>query len=73
MNHQVITNMLGIKLYCYLNVNYLKKDWDRNRIIYEINQKGFPSLVGGCSEIYLENCFINSNLNPKKDYLLLKN
>ena len=54
------------KFYCYLNANYIKKDWNRNRIINEINNEGFPASIGGCSEIYLEKCFVDKNLNPKE-------
>ncbi len=54
------------KFYCFLNDNYLKEDWNRYRIINEINKEGFPASIGGCSEIYLEKCFVNSNLNPEK-------
>ena len=37
----------------------LKLDWDRDRLIYEINKKGVPAFTGSCSEIYLEKCFKN--------------
>ena len=44
----------------------LSNNWNRDRIIQEIIKKGFPAYHGGCSEIYLEKCFIKSGLNPSK-------
>ena len=52
------------KLHVYLKYDYLKSDWDRNRIIYEINSRGFPAFQGSCSEIYLEKCFSKNYLVP---------
>ncbi len=54
------------RLYAYLNINFLKSSWDRDRIIFEINNIGFPAFSGSCSEIYKEKCF---NKNKKKDSL----
>ncbi len=47
------------KFHCYIKPKYLKTDWDRDRIIREINDLGFPALHGSGSEIYLEKCFKN--------------
>ena len=44
------------KFYAYVKKDYLSTDWSRDRIISEINQKGFPAFSGSCSEIYLEKC-----------------
>ena len=44
----------------------LKSNWDRDRIISEINESGFPAFHGGCSEIYLEKCFKHIGLSPSK-------
>ena len=41
-------------------------NWDRDRIVSEINQAGFPAFTGSCSEIYLEKCFKKYDLNPSK-------
>ena len=54
------------RFYCYLNLDSLSIDWDRKRIIHEIVSLGYPAFEGTCGEIYLENCFINSGINPKK-------
>ncbi len=54
------------KFYCYLRLECLSDDWDRLRIIEEIKGRGYPAFVGGCSEIYLEKCFKERQLSPKK-------
>tara|TARA_B100000886_G_scaffold169383_1_gene115985 strand:- start:12420 stop:13589 length:1170 start_codon:yes stop_codon:yes gene_type:complete len=54
------------KFYCYLNFDYLKENWNREKIISEINKDGYPAFSGGCSEIYLEKCFLNNNIRPNK-------
>ncbi len=54
------------KFYSYLIPESLKEDWDRDRIIFEINSLGFPAFSGSCSEIYLEKCLQEKNLFPKK-------
>ena len=54
------------KFYCYVRPKYLKSNWNRDRIISEINSKGFPAFQGSCSEIYLEKCFLERDLAPKK-------
>ena len=53
------------KFNCFLNEKYLKSDWNRERIIYEIRLKQFPAFSGGCSEIYLEECFKKANIYPE--------
>ena len=54
------------KFYCYINKNALLSDWNRGRILQEINAKGFPAFSGSCSEIYLEKCFLKSSFGPYK-------
>lgn len=54
------------KFYCYLNSEFLKENWNRSRILNEISSLGYPAFSGGCSEIYLEKCFLNANLSPIK-------
>ncbi len=53
------------KFYCYLYPERLSDGWSRDKIVYEINQAGYPAFHGGCSEIYLEEFFIRNNLSPK--------
>ncbi len=54
------------KLYGYLKFKFIKQNWDRERIIKEIQNRGFPCYVGSCSEIYLEECFQKKGYSPKK-------
>lgn len=60
----------GYKHYLFVNREWLKPDWSRDRIIAEINKRGVPAYHGSCSEIYLEKCFDNLGCRPK---LPLKN
>ena len=53
------------KFYCYIDSEALSADWNRDRIISEINSLGYPAFHGGCSEVYLEKCFVRSDLTPK--------
>ena len=54
------------KLHCYVDPNFLSENWNRDRIINEIRASGYPAYQGSCSEIYLEKCFLDKGLNPKK-------
>lgn len=45
------------KLYAYIRPEMLKPDWNRDRIMAEINARGVPCYSGSCSEIYLEKAF----------------
>ena len=45
------------KFYVYLKPKILLEGWNRERIIYEINESGFPAFSGSCSELYKEKCF----------------
>ncbi len=53
------------KFYVYLKKDLLAEDWSRQRILSEIADAGYPALTGTCSEIYLEKCFKELDLNPK--------
>ena len=57
------------KFYCYLNQNHFRSGWGRTRIVQEINKRGYPAFHGGCSEVYLEKCFKNSDFD-NKNYLI---
>ena len=54
------------KFYCFLEPNNIKPEWNRDKIISEIQGQGFPAFHGGCSEIYLEKCF--EQFNDKISY-----
>jgi dTDP-4-amino-4,6-dideoxygalactose transaminase len=53
------------RLYAYLDPAALKPDWDRDRIIGTVVERGVPFLHGTCSEIYLEKAFDDSGFRPK--------
>lgn len=52
------------KHYMFINPEYLKADWSRDRIIEKINMLGVPAYQGSCSEIYLEKAFDNTSWRP---------
>lgn len=54
------------KYYTFIREKCLKSDWNRNRIMAEINALGVPCHVGSCSEIQLEQAFKQQNLSPMK-------
>jgi len=45
------------KFNCFINKDFLKDDWSRDKIIKAIVERGYPAFQGGCSELYLEKCF----------------
>lgn len=52
------------KHYFFVNPEYLKAGWTRDRIIEEINARGVPCYQGSCSEVYLEKAFDNTPWRP---------
>ncbi len=54
------------KYYVFLKPEYLRPNWNRERIIAAINRQGVPCYYGSCSEIYLEKAFAKHKLQPKK-------
>lgn len=53
------------KYYIYLNLNKLNAEWDRERVIEEINARGVPCYSGSCSEVYLEKAFEGTSFGPQ--------
>lgn len=47
------------KYYLFIEPDQLKPDWNRDRILQEINTAGIPCFAGSCSEIYLEKAFVH--------------
>lgn len=45
------------KYYVFVELDKLKADWSRDRILHAINDEGIPCFTGSCSEIYLEKAF----------------
>lgn len=60
------------KCYVYINENFLKPDWSRDKIIKEINKKNVPCFAGSCSEIYLEKTFDGYKKKPKERFFFSK-
>jgi len=54
------------KCYVFVELKKLKKGWNRDRIIKEINTLSVPCYSGSCSEVYLEKAFDNTGLRPNK-------
>lgn len=52
------------KCYVFVEPEQLKPDWNRDRIMAEINQHGIPCFSGSCSEVYLEKAFDNTGWRP---------
>jgi dTDP-4-amino-4,6-dideoxygalactose transaminase len=52
------------KCYVFVEPIQLKPDWDRDRIMAAINQRGIPCFSGSCSEVYLEKAFDNTGWRP---------
>ncbi len=52
------------KFYAFVRPEGLAAGWNRDRILAEIAEAGYPALAGSCSEIYLERCFQEAGLAP---------
>ena len=52
------------KCYLFVEPRALKEEWNRDRIMVEINKRGVPCYAGSCSEIYLEKAFDNTEWRP---------
>jgi len=53
------------KCYVFVEPQYLKEGWHRDRIMAEMNNQGVPCFSGSCSEVYLEKAFDNTEYRPK--------
>jgi dTDP-4-amino-4,6-dideoxygalactose transaminase len=54
------------KFYAYVCPENLSENWDRDRIVAEINANNVPCYSGACSEIYLEKAFDRTTFAPDK-------
>jgi len=52
------------KSYVFVKPELLKADWNRDRILAEIAERGVPSFSGSCSEVYLEKAFDGTGFRP---------
>ena len=69
VNIQVIPKDITHSFYrCYIQVDnqFLKKGWNRNRIIESLLKKKVKCNEGSCSELYREKSFKNLKYQPKK-------
>lgn len=53
------------KTYVFVEPQALKADWNRDRILHEINAAGVPAYSGSCSEVYLEKAFDGTPWRPQ--------
>ncbi len=60
------------KYYVFVKPERLKSDWNRDRIIMELNERGVHCFSGSCSEIYLEKAFDNLPSKPKQRLAVAK-
>ena len=54
------------KCYVFVKTEMLKPEWNRSRIMDEINALGIPCFSGSCSEVYLEKAFDGTDYQPKE-------
>jgi dTDP-4-amino-4,6-dideoxygalactose transaminase len=52
------------KCYIFIEPTQLRPDWNRDRIISELNQHDIPCFSGSCSEVYLEKAFDSMDWQP---------
>jgi len=60
------------KCYIFVKTELLSPDWNRDRIMDEINALGIPCFSGSCSEVYLEKAFDDTDYRPKERLLVAK-
>ena len=51
------------KFYTFVRPDALKRDWSRDRILSELQQRSVPGFQGSCPEIYLEKAVQNSSFS----------
>jgi dTDP-4-amino-4,6-dideoxygalactose transaminase len=54
------------KFYAFVRPEHLAAGWGRDRIMAELNERGVPTTVGSCSEIYREIAFTHRGWGPKE-------
>lgn len=54
------------KCYLFVRREGLGSGWNRDRIMFEINQLGVPCFSGTCPEVYLEKAFENTGWRPEE-------
>lgn len=54
------------KCYVFVEAEMLKPEWNRDRVMDEINALGIPCFSGSCSEVYLERAFDGTGFIPSQ-------
>lgn len=54
------------KHYLFVQPEFLKPGWTRDKIIDAIVDRGVPAYQGSCSEVYLEKAFDDTSYRPEK-------
>lgn len=54
------------RAYVFVDPSSLRADWNRDRVMGEINALGVPCYSGSCSEIYLEKAFDGTGWRPEE-------
>ncbi len=60
------------RYYMFVRSDELKPDWNRDRIMQEINKRGVICLSGGCPEVYLEKSFDHTPYRPAQRFPIAK-
>lgn len=60
------------KCYVFVEPSQLKADWDRDRILNEIDQRGVPCYSGSCAEVYLEKAFDGTDYRPAEPMMVAR-
>lgn len=53
------------KCYLFVRPEGLKKGWNRNRMLEEIQSRGVPCFSGSCPEVYKEKAVVDRRLAPQ--------
>lgn len=54
------------KYYLFIRPDSLKKGWNRDHLVEELNQAGIACIAGSCSEIYREKSFVEAGFSPRR-------
>lgn len=60
------------KCYVFVEPSQLNDDWDRDRILNEIADRGVPCFSGSCSEVYLEKAFDGTDYRPAEPLMVAR-
>lgn len=52
------------KYYTFVRSDRLRRGWNRDRILRQLLERGYPASVGVCPEIYREKAFVDAGLAP---------